>query len=75
MVDQTFPNRPPLAVDSIGLRSAGFTGMALLILSEAGVFAYLFFAYFYSRCSRTPAPGRRAGRRVLSIRRRRPRSW
>ncbi|MBV8739135.1 MAG: cytochrome c oxidase subunit 3 [Alphaproteobacteria bacterium] len=47
MVDQTFPNRPPLPVGSIGLHSAGFTGMALLILSEASVFAYLFFAYFY----------------------------
>lgn len=47
MVDQTFPNWPPLAVGSIELRSAGFTGMALLILSEASLFAYLFFAYFY----------------------------
>jgi cytochrome c oxidase subunit 3 len=42
-----FPNRPPLAVGSIGLRSSGFAGMALLIVSEAGVFAYLFFAYYY----------------------------
>lgn len=47
MVDQVFPNRPALAVGSIGMRSAGFTGMALLVLSEASVFAYLFFSYFY----------------------------
>ncbi|HJU18471.1 MAG TPA: cytochrome c oxidase subunit 3 [Stellaceae bacterium] len=42
-----FPNRPPLAVGSIGPRASGFSGMALLIVSEAGVFAYLFFAYYY----------------------------
>lgn len=47
MADQALANRPPLPVGSIGARSAGFTGMALLILSEAGIFAYLFFAYFY----------------------------
>lgn len=47
MADQTFPNRPPLVVGSVGVYSSGFAGMALLILAESSIFAYLFFAYFY----------------------------
>jgi cytochrome c oxidase subunit 3 len=39
--------KPPLLVGSVGLRSSGWWGMAFLVMSEASVFAYLFFAYFY----------------------------
>lgn len=46
-MSEVFPYRPPLAIGSIGLRSSGFWGAAFLALSEASIFAYLMFAYFY----------------------------
>jgi heme/copper-type cytochrome/quinol oxidase subunit 3 len=40
------PDRP-LPVGSIGYRSSGWWGAILLVISEASLFAYLFFTYFY----------------------------
>lgn len=37
----------PLLVGSIGYRASGWWGAWFLVLSEASIFAYLFFAYFY----------------------------
>jgi heme/copper-type cytochrome/quinol oxidase subunit 3 len=37
----------PLPVGSIGYRSSGWWGAILLVISEASIFAYLFFTYFY----------------------------
>lgn len=39
--------QPPLAVGSQGQQASGWWGMIGLILSEAALFAYLFFSYFY----------------------------
>jgi cytochrome c oxidase subunit III len=39
--------RHPLPVGSIGYRASGWWGACFLVLSEASLFAYLFFAYFY----------------------------
>lgn len=47
MSDATFPYRPALPVGSIGLRASGFWGVVFLVISEASLFAYLFFAYYY----------------------------
>ena len=47
MSDAVFPVRPPLAIGSIGTRSSGFWGMVFLVISEASLFFYLFFSYFY----------------------------
>jgi cytochrome c oxidase subunit III len=44
---ERFPYEPPLLVGSIGRRSNGYWGMVLVVISEASLFAYLFFAYFY----------------------------
>lgn len=38
---------PPLLSGSIGVRASGWWGMIFLVMSEASIFAYLFFAYFY----------------------------
>jgi len=38
---------PALPSGSIGVRASGWWGMIFLIMSEASIFAYLFFAYFY----------------------------
>jgi cytochrome c oxidase subunit III len=46
-MSETFAYRPPLLMGSIGLRSSGFWGVVFLVLSEASIFAYLFFSYFY----------------------------
>ena len=54
-MSEVFPYRPPLAIGSIGLRSSGFWGLAFLVLSEASIFAYLFFSYFYFAIQ--PHPG------------------
>lgn len=37
----------PLPVGSIGYRASGWWGACFLLLSEASIFAYLFFSYFY----------------------------
>ncbi|MRI57181.1 heme-copper oxidase subunit III [Methylobacterium sp. DB1607] len=43
------PGVRPLPVGTVaGTRSSGWLGMALLIATEASVFAYLIFAYFYT---------------------------
>lgn len=39
--------RRPLAVGSIGTRSNGYWGMVGLIVTEAALFVYLLFAYYY----------------------------
>jgi heme/copper-type cytochrome/quinol oxidase subunit 3 len=44
---EPFPHQPPLLVGSIGRRSSGYWGMVFVVISEASLFAYLFFAYFY----------------------------
>lgn len=46
-MSEVFPYRPPLAIGSVGLRSSGFWGLVFLIISEASIFAYLFFSYYY----------------------------
>jgi heme/copper-type cytochrome/quinol oxidase subunit 3 len=38
---------PALPSGSIGVRASGWWGIIFLIMSEASIFAYLFFAYFY----------------------------
>ncbi|MBV9016801.1 MAG: heme-copper oxidase subunit III [Alphaproteobacteria bacterium] len=55
-MSDVFPYRPPLPMGSIGLRSSGFWGMAFLVLSEASLFAYLFFSYFYFSVQPHPGP-------------------
>ena len=47
MSDAALSRREPLPVGSIGYRSSGWWGACFLVLSEASIFAYLFFAYFY----------------------------
>jgi cytochrome c oxidase subunit III len=47
MSDAIFPVRPRLAIGSIGARSSGFWGIVFLVISEASLFFYLFFSYFY----------------------------
>jgi heme/copper-type cytochrome/quinol oxidase subunit 3 len=44
---ERFPHEPPLLVGSVGRRSNGYWGMVFVVISEASLFAYLFFAYFY----------------------------
>jgi len=55
-MSEVFPYRPPLPMGSIGLRSSGFWGMVFLVLSEASLFAYLFFSYFYFSVQPHPGP-------------------
>ncbi|HEY6434915.1 MAG TPA: cytochrome c oxidase subunit 3 [Acetobacteraceae bacterium] len=38
---------PALASGSIGVRASGWWGAIFFVMSEASIFAYLFFAYFY----------------------------
>jgi cytochrome c oxidase subunit III len=56
MSEATFPYRPPLPMGSIGRRSSGYWGAVFLVLSEASIFAYLFFAYFYFAVQPHPGP-------------------
>lgn len=46
MSDAVLPDGA-LPVGSIGVRASGWWGMLFLVLSEASIFAYLCFAYFY----------------------------
>ncbi|MBV9757266.1 MAG: heme-copper oxidase subunit III [Alphaproteobacteria bacterium] len=46
MSDAVVPDGP-LPVGSIGARASGWWGMLFFALSEASIFAYLCFAYFY----------------------------
>jgi heme/copper-type cytochrome/quinol oxidase subunit 3 len=46
-VRAAFPYQPPLPMGSMGARASGFWGVVFLVLSEASIFAYLFFSYFY----------------------------
>ena len=39
--------RPPLDVGSVGLRASGYWGVVFIALSEASLFCYLLFSYFY----------------------------
>ena len=48
MTDITLAHRDrPLPVGSIGYMSTGWAAAIFLLISEASIFAYLFFAYFY----------------------------
>lgn len=47
MSSETFPYRPSLPIGSIGRAASGYWGAVFLVLSEASIFAYLYFAYFY----------------------------
>ncbi|HZU88570.1 MAG TPA: cytochrome c oxidase subunit 3 [Stellaceae bacterium] len=47
MSDAVFPYRPPLPMGSLGRRASGYWGAVFLVLSEASIFAYLCFSYFY----------------------------
>ncbi|WP_375275311.1 cytochrome c oxidase subunit 3 [Methylorubrum thiocyanatum] len=50
------PDARPLPIGTVaGTRSSGWLGMALLIATEASVFAYLIFAYFYTAALHTGA--------------------
>lgn len=51
-----FPYQPALPMGSVGRRSSGFWGAVFLILSEASIFAYLFFSYFYFSIQPHPGP-------------------
>ncbi|MBV8776033.1 MAG: heme-copper oxidase subunit III [Alphaproteobacteria bacterium] len=42
-----FPFMPALPIGSIGLRASGLWGVVFLVISEASIFAYVLFAYFY----------------------------
>ena len=46
-MSEAFPYRPALPIGSIGRRSSGYWGAVFLVLSEASLFAYLLFAYYY----------------------------
>ena len=46
-MSEAFPYRPVLPVGSVGRRSSGYWGVVFLVLSEASLFCYLFFAYYY----------------------------
>ena len=37
----------PFPVGSVGRRASGWWGMLTLVLTEAFLFAYLFFSYYY----------------------------
>jgi heme/copper-type cytochrome/quinol oxidase subunit 3 len=54
-MNDAIPYEPPLQVGSVGLRSSGFWGVVFLVISEASLFAYLFFAYYYFAVQ--PHPG------------------
>ncbi|HEX7969080.1 MAG TPA: cytochrome c oxidase subunit 3 [Stellaceae bacterium] len=47
MSDALVSRRAPLPVGSAGYRGSGWWGACFLVLSEASIFAYLFFVYFY----------------------------
>lgn len=55
MSEAAFPSRPTLAIGSIGRRASGYWGVVFLVLSEASIFAYLFFGYFYFSVQPHPA--------------------
>lgn len=45
-MSDTMPT-PALSTGSIDARATGWWGMVFLLIAEASIFAYLFFAYFY----------------------------
>jgi heme/copper-type cytochrome/quinol oxidase subunit 3 len=47
MVEETLDNASPLPIGSVGKLASGWWGMCCLIATEAALFAYLLFAYFY----------------------------
>jgi heme/copper-type cytochrome/quinol oxidase subunit 3 len=55
-MSEVFPYRPPLPVGSVGLRASGFWGMVFLVISEASLFAYLLFSYYYFAVQPHPGP-------------------
>lgn len=59
----------PLPVGSIGYMSTGWAAAIFLLISEASIFVYLFFAYLIFQCNPTII-GRREVRRLSPIRRR-----
>lgn len=56
MSDTIFPYRPPLPMGSVGRRASGYWGAVFLVLSEASIFAYLCFSYFYFSVQPHPGP-------------------
>ncbi|HLY66024.1 MAG TPA: cytochrome c oxidase subunit 3 [Chloroflexota bacterium] len=44
---EPFPNVPALPIGSVGRRASGVWGAVFLLMSEASIFAYLAFSYFY----------------------------
>ncbi|MGE0259632.1 MAG: heme-copper oxidase subunit III [Alphaproteobacteria bacterium] len=56
MSDAVFPYRPPLPAGSAGRRASGYWGAVFLVLSEASIFAYLYFSYFYFAVQPHTAP-------------------
>lgn len=65
-MSDALPYRPPLPMGSIGRRSSGFWGVVFLVLSEASLFAYLFFAYFYFAIQPHSGPWPPSGRPDLT---------
>lgn len=55
-MSDVIPYKPPLAIGSIGARSSGFWGVVFLVLSEASLFAYLLFAFYYFAIQPHPGP-------------------
>jgi cytochrome c oxidase subunit III len=48
-------SQPPLPVGSVGHHASGWYGMVALIATEASLFAYLLFSYFYLAARATEA--------------------
>lgn len=55
-LNKAFPYQPALPVGSVGLRSSGFWGVVFLVISEASLFAYALFGYFYVAVQPHPGP-------------------
>ena len=55
MAEATVRTLPPLPVGARGRNSVGWWGMLCLIATEASLFAYLLFSYYYLAVQRTQA--------------------
>lgn len=55
MADATMQAAGPLPVGSAGRRASGWWGLMALIVTEAALFGYLLFAYFYLAAQSTSA--------------------
>jgi heme/copper-type cytochrome/quinol oxidase subunit 3 len=58
---ETMPLQNPLPVGSAGKRGSGWWGLMALIVTEASLFGYLLFAYFYLAAQNGGGAGATAG--------------